>query len=134
MEALLYCASCPVRIPCLRESFVTWKVAVRNEIPNKIESGGTWGGSTERERDAVRHLPVEERIKLLEDGFPERLAERIDAFEERHPSEPHRGCSGKTTRNGERRCARARKLLDRLRGTAMNTGEDSEADYAENVG
>jgi hypothetical protein len=56
---------------------------------NTITSEGIWGGTTRAERDAVSHLPVDERIEQLEVGFPERLAERIEAFERNHPSEAH---------------------------------------------
>jgi hypothetical protein len=116
LEALLYCASCPVRASCLRESFVTWKVSVRSETPNTITSEGIWGGSTRAERDAVSHLPVDERIQVLETGLRERLPERIAAFQRNHPSDGrHRHCSGKTTRSGLRKCHRARELLDAYR-------------------
>jgi hypothetical protein len=109
LEALLVCAGCPVRTNCLREAFATWKVAIRGEVPNKIESSGIWGGTTERERESIRHLAIDERIQALEEGFPARLAKRVSAFEQAHPADgKHRHCRGK-------RCARARKLLNKLR-------------------
>jgi hypothetical protein len=109
MEAALLCAGCPVRVDCLRESFQTWQVSIRNETPSTIVNSGCWGGATEQERDAIRHLDPDERIDELERTFPGRLAERVRAFEAIHPARgKHRHCRGK-------RWARARKLLDRLR-------------------
>jgi hypothetical protein len=99
-EALLYCASCPVRPECLRESFVTWKVRVRDEAASTQRSTGTWGGTTAKERRAVLHLPPDERVRVLEESFPDRLAERVAAFEKQHPAGDHPNCTGATTRSG----------------------------------
>jgi hypothetical protein len=77
---LLVCSKCSVRRECLKESLGSWNVPHADRRSSTIVAVGVWGGSSELERQAVRHLPLEEAVERLEAGFPKRLAERVEAF------------------------------------------------------
>ena len=55
------CSRCPVRRPCLRSALVT----------EKSLAYGVWGGVSARDRNATRHLPLQERLDMLEQRFLE---------------------------------------------------------------
>jgi hypothetical protein len=85
---LLFCERCPVRRPCLAEGFRVWAAPVRSDyqVPESlrfvatITTVGVWGGSSDRDRWGVRHLPVDEAIEVLDRTFHQRLEARIAAF------------------------------------------------------
>lgn len=110
LEPFLVCAGCKVRRPCVAEALQPIRYCVRPDKDTRVavRVEGIWGGTTPSDRRRVRHLPIEEAVDELEAGFPERLRVRVEAFERRHPDEPHRYC-----RQG--RCAKARTLLAPLR-------------------
>jgi WhiB family transcriptional regulator, redox-sensing transcriptional regulator len=85
LEAMLVCAGCPVRVPCLAEAMTDHVLGGR--------AVGLWGGSTTRERHQLRHLPVDQAIEQLEDGLAERVRRRVEAVERKH----HRRKKGNET-------------------------------------
>jgi hypothetical protein len=88
---LLFCASCSVRVQCLRAALsppplpaeFTIDAADREHLREREaipREWGCWGGSFERDRLWTEGLPVSERVELLEGTFAERLGVRIDAW------------------------------------------------------
>ena len=54
---------------------------------------GVWGGTTEYDRIHTLDLPLEERIRVLEAGFADRLSARVEAWKTSvltHPRTYHR--------------------------------------------
>jgi hypothetical protein len=113
--ALLICAGCPVRRPCLEESLREARVPLvgphstgEPAVPGSstgAPASGVWAGTTLGDRRKVRRLPRAEAAELLEREFPERLARRVAAFQRRHA-------------NGHRPHWRAREVRRRLVGIA----------------
>jgi hypothetical protein len=84
LAAFLVCDGCEVRWECLRESLRRVHVKLSDEAATEAAAAGVWGGSTEWDRRAVRHLPREDAAAELERTFPERLAQRVAAFQAAH--------------------------------------------------
>jgi hypothetical protein len=90
MEAFLTCVGCPVRRQCLAEALTSWIVPMGpgGASPGhriEVKAAGIWGGTDDRERLAVAHLPRAEAIDKLEAELPERDRVRIAAFAARYP-------------------------------------------------
>jgi hypothetical protein len=91
---ILVCERCPVLTRCLEAGFETWTFShtMSRESPNKqktrpqadaivqASNWGVWGGSTQHERHALRHLPAAEAVATLESTFDQRLQGRIKAW------------------------------------------------------
>jgi hypothetical protein len=101
----LVCDGFPVRRPCIEESLRTWDfvygqrpLVAWGRSPRDWGSAfgmvdaseGVWGGTTERERAKVAHLPASEAIDRLEELRAGRLAERIRGYLN-GPRSPRRG-------------------------------------------
>lgn len=99
-----------MRRDCLADALTTWRVSFPlNETAGAgvgIRAVGIWGGTSDRDRAAVVHLPMAEAIETLEAGLADRTRVRIEAFEARHP----RG--GRSRLTARRMYAR----LDAMRG------------------
>jgi hypothetical protein len=88
--ALMLCARCPVRRPCLVEALRPTHLAVERYsdsgeqqwvLLGGIQVAGIWGGTTESERTAATHigLTTTEIVDALEATFDERLERRLGA-------------------------------------------------------
>jgi hypothetical protein len=86
LAPLLTCESCVVRRDCLKEGLRTWNAPHAQESKTRktkteiTRSFGIWGGTIQKERMAVEHLPISEAADILEAGFPERIERRIAAW------------------------------------------------------
>jgi hypothetical protein len=87
MLAYLTCTECPVRRRCLREALTPKRLefSERRNGRRAFYPEGTWGATTDQERRAVRGLPVEEAIDLLENTLSERVRIRAERFMARYP-------------------------------------------------
>jgi len=89
LGAFLTCQRCPVRVECLSEALRTWRVPIptnRRVTGIGVRAVGTWGATTYRDREAVASLPIPEAVARLEADLPQRIARRIEAVGEKHPS------------------------------------------------
>jgi hypothetical protein len=109
LETNLLCVGCPVRKGCLTEALTPIVVFFPGLPPSTMRATGTWAATAFSDRQRLRRLSVAEAAERLEAELPERLRQRIEAFERRHPDNDHPGCTGK-------RCRRARVMLDDMRG------------------
>ena len=106
MVAVLLCVRCPVREVCLTEALTPWRVQLGNGKERVgVRAVGLWGATTTAERSRFRRLPVAEAVDTLEAGLPERLRERIEVFEARHPNaEQSRDPMVRRARESSTRC------------------------------
>lgn len=88
--ALMLCARCPVRRPCLLEALRPTHLAVQRYsdagepqwiLLGGIQATGIWGGTTEAERTAAGRtgLTTSEIVDAFEATFTERLEHRLGA-------------------------------------------------------
>jgi Transcription factor WhiB len=77
LNALMLCVGCAVRIPCLEEALTPH--------PLGGTAVGIWGASTTAERHALRHLPPDQAVDVLEAGLVERVRRRVEAVAAKHP-------------------------------------------------
>jgi hypothetical protein len=100
---LLVCGPCPLRRRCLGEGFRSWQFShslnriqtieeptLRNpggpteflvfDSPSVPWTHGIWGGSTQHERWALRDVPVDEAVELLDSTYEERIRARVAAW------------------------------------------------------
>lgn len=82
LVAMLICSNCGVREQCLRAALdppsfrrddETHQVGIQRVF-------GTWGGTTERERQAMHGVSTEAVIESFQTSFSDRLQARIDAW------------------------------------------------------
>ena len=92
---------------------------LRDDITPDHELRGV-GGSTELDRAAVAHLPVEEAAAELEHTFPERVAGYLRAFVTRNPRPTPLG----NGQPGRSRAARLHRLLAERTGEAKGQVTD----------
>jgi Transcription factor WhiB len=84
LNAMLLCVSCTVRRECLTEALTPHPLAGR--------ATGIWEASTYAERHALRHLPPDQAVDVLEAGLVERVRRRVEAVAAKHPT-ASRSCS-----------------------------------------
>jgi hypothetical protein len=77
---LLVCWGCPVRRRCLEDAFQSWTYShfagVHTELGTSRSAHGIWGATTEFDREAVKELPPEEAIELLDRTTDGRMEKR----------------------------------------------------------
>jgi hypothetical protein len=56
---------CPFRERCLERAYETFPHPVTDELVDASEEG-IWGGTTPQERKAVAHLPMSDRLAILQ--------------------------------------------------------------------
>jgi len=70
-RALALCATCPVMDECLAHCLLTerfeFSIRADGEEPEEVAHwlSGIWGGTTEADRKATRHMAPEDRIREL---------------------------------------------------------------------
>jgi hypothetical protein len=84
LAAFLVCSRCPVRGECPGRVLRRVRVDLSEGAATEAPSAGVWGGTTEYDRRAVRHLPRKDAAQELKRTFPERLALRVAAFQAAH--------------------------------------------------
>jgi hypothetical protein len=77
-RARRYCAQCPVRRPCLKET-LTYETGYTTDRLHRLLPVGIYGGLNPSERwdKRVKHLPLPERVEALEALFVLRIAPRL---------------------------------------------------------
>jgi Transcription factor WhiB len=78
LELMLTCSRCTVRRECLTEAV--------SRHPLGGMAVGVWGASTTAERHALRHLPPDQAVDVLEAGLAERVRRRVQAVAAKHPA------------------------------------------------
>ncbi len=101
---VLICETCPVRRPCLKDALTPRSTIRIDETATGrqlviagtgLPTAGIWGGSTEIERLALKHLPLEQAADVLESTLPTRIERRIAAFERDLATVPHASSRGR---------------------------------------